>query len=311
MSAADVIVVRMHNEGGPAGRGAELLPMLRQSLDQRWQKYAAELARCRRKCSEKSVHDLRVATRRLLATIDVILAVMPGDLIRNVERTLRKRMKAFGPLRDVQVQLLRIGKLRQDHPDLTPFYTVLLLREQHLMDLITRRLQRTMTTSMDEAVAACNERLEQFVHAEPMARVASTAAIGTAAAAFARAVVLRQAIVPGDSASIHHLRLAFKKYRYTIEVMQPALPFVTENVLKNMNAYQDRMGQIQDVEVLAGSLKQFSRRTRGKSGTRLAPVRQALEEEHRVLMTAFHKAADDLYGFWNSVQATMVAPPAA
>ena len=291
--------------------GTDLLPLLLESLDQRWQRYLGEVARCRKKCSEKSVHDLRVATRRLIAVIDVILTVVPHDPVRNVARELRKRLKALGPLRDVQVQLLRVETMRQLFPVLKPFFTVLLLREQRLINATSRLLQKMETKTLGERIAACRKRLSKMLGSPLMHGVVLIAATGVAAAGFTRAVALLRAVTSDDVETIHRLRVAFKKFRYLVEVLQAVLPFVTEERLKMMNAYQDRMGFIQDNEVLTAALRRYSRGRSGGGSAGLAPVRQALILEHKELVETFLQSADELYTFWDEMSGTLFPPPAA
>jgi len=289
----------------------DLPALLLASLERRWQKYQGEVARCQRKCSEKSVHDLRVATRRLIAVIDVILTIVPHDPVRNVIPELRKRLKAFGPLRDVQVQMLRVNTLRQRYPVLKPFFTVLLLREKRLIDTAPRVLQKADTRAVGEKIAFCRRRLSKMLGSPQMHGVASLAAAGAAAAGFAKSVGLLRAVTPHDVDTIHRLRIAFKKFRYLVETLQAVLPFVTEERLKLMNTYQDRMGAIQDNEVLRSALRRYTRGIPGKSRAALTPVKQALVQEHRELVETFLQSAEELYTFWDGMPEPLFPPHAA
>src|SRR5512135_1118097 len=69
------------------------------ALDGRWEKFLAELRRNRRRCTEPSIHDLRVATRRMIATLDVVGAVLPGGVPVQVRRKLKRLLKGFNELR--------------------------------------------------------------------------------------------------------------------------------------------------------------------------------------------------------------------
>jgi CHAD domain-containing protein len=67
------------------------------SLHDRWQSFRAELKRCRKKASEGAVHDLRVATRRLISTLDLVARVHPEADLRKARRALKKQLDLFGP----------------------------------------------------------------------------------------------------------------------------------------------------------------------------------------------------------------------
>ena len=98
----------------PADSSNKLHKVIVGSLDQRWRKHLAELKRCQKKCSEKAVHDLRVATRRLISMLDLIKTIHSDARLTKMRRELRKRLKMFGELRDVQVQALYVKKMLED-----------------------------------------------------------------------------------------------------------------------------------------------------------------------------------------------------
>ena len=80
-------------------------------------RYGKRLERGRRKFSEKAVHDLRVETRRLLALLDVLIALhFPGPL-KKIRKVFKKRLDAFDELRDTHVQLLLLKPLCQEFPE--------------------------------------------------------------------------------------------------------------------------------------------------------------------------------------------------
>jgi len=284
--------------------------LLGSSLQQRWQKYLTVLRRCKRKCSEKSVHDLRVASRRLLATLDLIMTVMPSEAITGVTRDLKQRLNACGPLRDVQVQLLKVNGMRDVYPELNLFWTLLMLREQHALAAIHRMLLRVRTREMGQKIAACRKELLPMSDNLSMQTVALSALTGAAAGGFCRAVSRLQAIDTDVIESIHRLRVAFKKFRYTIEALQPVFPFVTGKLLKDMNEYQHRMGHIQDNVVLETALLQYARK-RGKTAkTELSRVRKGLLLERKQLTETFLRSSNELSTFWEDSPQRPLSVPA-
>jgi CHAD domain-containing protein len=90
--------------------------LLIESLDARWRKYRKELRRCRKKCAEKTVHDLRVASRRLLNTFDMLRLIVPDTHVKSMRQGLKKQLNLFGPLRDVQVQILAVKEMICTYP---------------------------------------------------------------------------------------------------------------------------------------------------------------------------------------------------
>ena len=75
--------------------------------------------------------------------------------------------------------------------------------------------------------------------------------------AYARVIRYYDVIDVEKPTTIHRLRIAFKKFRYMIEIIQPLLEnFPTENFQK-MHDYQGMMGDIQDMEVALQYLDDF------------------------------------------------------
>jgi CHAD domain-containing protein len=267
------------------------------SLDQRWKKYLAELKRCQKKCSEKAVHDLRVATRRLISTLNLIMTIHSDARLTKMQRELRKRLKIFGELRDVQVQALYVRKMLEPFPELDTFLTVLLLREGHLLDQIDEKLQKVQTGSMEKNVVEASNQLNILLSSPAMQSAGSAAVTGAAGAAFTRAVDLLHNVDPTDAKSIHKVRVAFKKFRYMVEALQQLLVGVTEKRLKAMHVYQTRLGDIQDIEVLTLNVKGYAKRKKVLAAG-FERVQQELTRRHTDLVNAFMNSADELFTFW-------------
>src|SRR5215472_6497357 len=83
------------------------------SLDTSWKAFSEAWKKARAKASEKSIHDLRVSTRRLVATLDLTQALSKNDQIAKLEGRFKRVLRGTGTLRDLQVQLLNVSQMRQ------------------------------------------------------------------------------------------------------------------------------------------------------------------------------------------------------
>jgi CHAD domain-containing protein len=272
--------------------------LLLASFDQRWEKYRRELKRCQKKCSEKAVHDLRVATRRLISTIDVISSAVDDNRLVKFRQVLRKRFKESGPLRDVQVHLLRLEKVRDTYPELEQFYTLLLLRERRLLKNIERQMQKARIGLLEQRVREVRALLPRLLEGGETRSAVKAAAIGTVAAGFLRSASLLRRVDPADSRTIHRLRISFKKFRYGVEALQHVLPGVTIPMLKAMNRYQVRMGDIQDLEVFSASFRRYLSKVKRVERINFLPFQQELARGHHALVQEFLAGAGELNGFW-------------
>jgi CHAD domain-containing protein len=268
------------------------------SLQDRWQSFRVELKRCRKKYSEEAVHDLRVATRRLISTLDLVDGIHPEANLRKARRALKRQLDMFGPLRDVQVQLLTIDKMLSSFPELQEFYNFLAKRERKLIQHLSMELKRVKTGKIRKSIAVAVRQLEALPDTAAVQQEKRAEALLAIEMAFNRVVERKHAIAPTDGASIHRMRVAFKKFRYIVESLAPLRGRTTSKHLKAMNAFQGGMGDIQDAEVLLTNVQAFAR-MRSIEGE--APLTRALEELSRrrtALIETFLGSADSLFTFW-------------
>ena len=91
--------------------------------------------------------------------------------------------------------------------------------------------------------------------------------------------------------------MAFKRFRYMIEVLAPCLPGADEQLLERMREYQGQMGYIQDAVVLLATLDKFLRKHEIASES-ADHLREELVRRRRWLIRVYLKGADQLDQFW-------------
>jgi CHAD domain-containing protein len=264
--------------------------LLLQALDTRWENYYLELENCRAEFSNEAVHDLRVATRRILALIRLLNTVTPQPRLKKLSRAFKEQLDQFDDLRDTQVILEELIKILPELPQLDDFHEQLLQAEGEMlqvlgqqlkerdMDSIADRVQKTRAT----IAAGSPDGLQPLI-------------LDAVDDAF---LVTRQRLGWVDldrSATIHRVRVAFKAFRYMVEIAHPLLPNFPVEKLKKMNVYQTLMGNIQDAEVFAQSFIQYSGHTPVAD---LALVRCYYEERRAGAIAAFIGAKERLHTFW-------------
>jgi len=87
----------------------------------------------------------------------------------------------------------------------------------------------------------------------------------------------------------------FKAFRYMVEIVHPLLSDFPPGILKQMNDYQTLMGNIQDLEVFARTLADFTEKA---SFPDLNAVQRYYEKRHSEAISAFMSAMDQLHTFW-------------
>src|SRR5438876_7436150 len=76
-----------------------------------WKEFFEAWKKARAKASEKSVHDLRVSTRRLIAALELGRVLSRRASVARLQRRFKKVLKRMGALRDVQVQLESLSQI--------------------------------------------------------------------------------------------------------------------------------------------------------------------------------------------------------
>lgn len=233
------------------------------SLGERRGAFVQQAQKCGRSASEKSIHDLRVATRRLVEVLRIAGLLSDEAKAAKVRGSLKKTFDRLSPLRDTHVQLQLVEGMMPSFPEVQSLTTMLKLREQRLVKHARAQIGRIDIPSLNQSIAAISHEIEELLQNPAVNQAARHALVGMATAAFLKAVHLRRTMDPMNARTIHKLRVAFKKYRYKAEVLALLLAGVSKHSLKQMNAYQTMMGDIQDLEIAQRTAKGFLRKTGG------------------------------------------------
>jgi CHAD domain-containing protein len=282
-------------EGWPLS--TEVGPFLANSLRNRWESYRGQLRSCQAKFSEEAVHELRVATRRLMAQIVMLGCIAPAKAADNARMLLKRRLKALGELRDTHVQRLFIEKQMSRFPELIFVRDFLQRQERRLERSAAEKVKDFKIRKLEKWVSRLSEYLVKC-GAEPAdAARLSTEVVQAANQAFAEVVRRRQAIEPGRPSTVHRTRIAFKKFRYMVEALSPDLTGLTKGNMRALARYQKRMGILQDLEVMQQCIQDFAQQHEGMK-TLLESFNRYLQSRRARSLRSFLESADDLFQFW-------------
>jgi CHAD domain-containing protein len=279
------------SEPGSLGAG-----WLIRSLKQQWKRYRKQLKRCQRKCSTGAIHDFRVDTRRLLSMVELLGGFLPARRVEKVERLLKRHLDIFGELRDTQVQLAAVSGMLREFPEARPFQACLRAREKRCARRTRKNLQQVRSGRLGELIAECREEGRRQLEGTG-AKKAFAVLLRAVDRAFRRTRQLRARIVARDTWTIHHTRVAFKRFRYMVEALAAHLPGVTGERLEAMRGYQTMMGEVQDAVVLLAALDKFLRK-QAVEPEAAGRFRAELLRRRRRLIQAYLAAADQLLAFW-------------
>jgi CHAD domain-containing protein len=263
------------------------------SLNTRWDKYQTELKTCRREFSEEAVHDFRVTTRRLLSSLDLLRMIIPNPGIQKMRRNLKDQLDDLDDLRDTQVLLADISETIHEIPILKPFQEYLQHKEKKLLHAAHKEIKSLKTESLSKRIKKINRVLETLQQVD--LDVSLFSAVDQAFTIVNQRYVLVDA---GQPATIHHLRIAFKKFRYMIEVIYPFLQNPPLDYLKKLHNYQAIMGDIQDMEVALQELADFGEIASADHDPE--PVRTFYKQRHAIALSSYIEGKGEIITFWRS-----------
>lgn len=263
------------------------------SLNTRWDKYQTELKTCRREFSEEVVHDFRVATRRLLSSLDLVRAVIPDPGIKKTRSALKDQLDSLDDLRDVQVLLADISEIIHQLPVIKPFQKYLQNKEKKLIRAAHKEIKSIKTETLSKRIKKINQTIETFKQADLDSSIFS--AVDEAYAVVNQRYVL---VDPDQPATIHRLRISFKKFRYMVEAIYPFLQNSPADYLKRMHNYQAAMGDIQDMEVAMQELADFGELA--PADYDLEAVRSYYKERHALALSQYIEDKGEVFTFWRA-----------
>jgi CHAD domain-containing protein len=267
--------------------------LLLDSLHIRWDKYTAELKTCRREFSEEAVHDFRVATRRLLSFLDLLRTMVPDPGIRKIRRVLKDQLDNLDGLRDAQVLLADISEIIHETPALQPFQEYLQHKEKKLLRAARKEIKSLKIASLSRLIQKLNKTIEAFKQTE-----LNTGLFSAVDEAYAIINQRYAQVDPDQPATIHRLRIAFKKFRYMIEVIYPILQNPAPYYLERMHKYQAAMGDIQDMEVALQEFADFDEIASADHDSESA--RAYYNERHALALSHYMENKGEIITFWRA-----------
>jgi CHAD domain-containing protein len=202
----------------------------------------------------EDVHQMRVATRRLRASLQVVGGVYDPELVRRYRRGLRRIAESLGAVRDGDVFIEHVSAYQADLPEADRAQVDRLIaavsaereraREQLLAALEAKRyhkLRRDFAAFLTTPGAGTVESSEPGV----VERVRDFAG----SAIWRRYELWRayETVLPNaESETLHQARIAGKHFRYTLEFFADALGPQVEQALAPLVALQENLGALQD-----------------------------------------------------------------
>jgi len=210
----------------------------------------------------EQVHDARVASRRLRAVIPLF---GDGKRVRRADRVVRKLQDTLGEVRDLHVQLDGFGEMSDEASPLER--TTLRHVRQQLSDRLPAKV-----VELRAALARWERRgleaLGELEMLEPSGKLGGHRVrerlIADLEKLEARVIHAQQ---DPSATPMHELRKSTKRYRYSLELLAPAMPTEVEEILRHLIPLQESLGTLHDTDVRLHLVDRYGdARTQGTDG---------------------------------------------
>jgi CHAD domain-containing protein len=202
----------------------------------------------RRDASEASIHDLRVASRRLGAALGLVESILQEVSASKARRRLKKLMEKLGPLRDVQVQIGIVKKWRRKG-GVEKFKELLQRTERRESGRIHRYLSADRKGGIRQALKAFEGKASKPLKEMPAETIKARIeeSLNTQRADLE---VARKNLVRTDPKSLHALRRTARKLRYSLEAASSAIGAAPEAEVHRLRQLQTSLGHQRDLQIL-------------------------------------------------------------
>jgi len=243
---------------------------------------------------EDSVHEARVASRRLRGVLPVLGARAGGPVLARARREVRRITRALGPVREIDVSLALLAEF--ETRGAAPAAAIAGVRHALTVDRAVRR-REMLAVLTPSHLERLRRRLVAVAAPNGGFHPGAGEVVESARQTAARARQLRSAIeragglyAPGP---LHRVRVTAKKLRYGLEVHREITKLRSLAKVNSVKSLQDVLGRIHDVDVLMGraravrdALPVADRRGHAHLDTLLRALERDARSAHAVFMQA-------------------------
>lgn len=214
----------------------------------------------------EELHDMRVATRRMRAAFRVFGGALSKKPAKSLQKGLRATGRALGQVRDLDVFMQKLQYYQETLPE----------GERSGLDSLLEHWRAQREQAREKTLAYLNsaqylkfkQNFLEFVKTPGLG--AKPIPTGVPVAYQLRHIVPRliyaryeavcayEAVLDNASLeTLHQLRIACKRFRYTLEFFREILGEEREMVIKEVKALQDHLGDLNDADVAGQILRDF------------------------------------------------------
>lgn len=228
----------------------------------------------------EAVHDARVATRRIRELLTLVPLVPGRDGERDVAASYKKVGRALGVVRDIDVQIALIRSLEGHAAQTAP--SLVVVRQDHErarlrgMRRLIKTVERLEIDSLLDAVSAEHPAgLRNRLGASGWRQQLRQLVLERSRTAAERIAHATGVYFPNR---VHSARIAIKKLRYALEIMQVTGLTDADEAVKSLRKAQGILGDLHDRHALSKSLSNYGK-SDGVETDDLELARHVLQDE--------------------------------
>jgi len=221
--------------------------------------------------SKDVVHRLRVLTRRLRASWEILEKIKPTKLLKKGKKSLEKISDVLGEIRSLDVSTQLLKKKMEEYPRRMGMALKKALKKK------ARKARNPLNNSkFQKKLDRSQEALDEVASLEFGEAAIFSAILSETQTEGAEEVLQSWKVFEEKKtlSSLHGLRIALKKWRYSREIEEQISLKTREPTSDKVKALQERLGDIHDLEVLSELLKTKSLCRKAKLMRRAKPLRQ-------------------------------------
>ena len=231
----------------------------RQLLAAHGKEFFKQWAKVAKKFDTEDIHDLRVASRRLREAVALFQPCFTGKNLARIGKKVKQVTGVLGELRNTDESILFFSRLEPEERlscelELRDLLEQLELErsaarrqlEEELGELKPGPLQSRLSAELDRPRLFGNHRTDPFQEVSRFADAAITQR------ALPLSELLPQAMDEANAGGQHLLRIAVKKLRYRLEILEPLLGSGFPELQRTLKGYQEVLGKLHDLDVFGG-----------------------------------------------------------
>ena len=240
------------------------------------------------------LHDVRVASRRVRAVLDLVQPdIYPG--YRRQARKLRLLTRALGRTREMDVHMAILEDLGRRAPDLAGGAAL-----EYLMEAIGRRQRKARLAMATALEGLCLKHLPRLLQVpslpDPFRPGDLPGAVWACLEPWLDGAFPTPDLLDQDEPeALHALRIRIKRLRYALEILAAGFQVPPEPQLRHLRALQTALGDHHDLATLETFLARLHQGLEERGRTHLAAAAAAflahLGEERLIAFEQYHALA--------------------